>query len=91
MLAATTVANEVVDMGPWIGVISQVIGWTFFIIVLLTLKSFFSYGLSIVIAEAMIKVFDDSKVEKLCRWFANGKEVLAAVREVKEKTSKKLE
>jgi len=71
--------------GPFLGIISQLIGWTFFLIALSMFKEFVSRGFSMAVGEFLLKNVPLDKAEKFVRWFANGDEVLKELGELKEK------
>ena len=79
---------ETVSMTPWISVISLLIGWTFFIIVLSMFKSFISHGFSIAIAEFLLKNCTSEQREKIVRWFGNGEIILEHLKELEEVINK---
>ncbi len=81
--------ETVVSVGPWLGVITTVIMWTGFLITLALLKGFISFGANIAIAEFMLgKGADTTTREKICRWFGNGEEIEAVLRDMDEKMSR---
>lgn len=71
--------------GPFLGIISMLIGWTFFLVALSMFKEFISKGFSMAVAEFLLKSVPLDKAEKFSRWFANGGEVLTELKELKEK------
>ena len=78
--------NEaVMSMTPFIGVISQIIGWSFFIAVLVVLKNFISHGFSMAIAEVLLKTTSIDVQQKMVRWFGNGDVVLEKLNEINER------
>lgn len=78
-----------ISAGPWLGVISAIIMWTGFIIVLSMLKSFISQGVSMAVAEFMLRIEkDQSTREKICRWFANGREIESVLQQIYSKMKK---
>lgn len=78
--------NEVaVSMGPWISVISQIIGWSFFLAVLIVLKNFISHGFSMAIAEILLKSTNIDQRQKMVRWFGNGDVVLEKLEEINDR------
>lgn len=83
LLAAA--ATEIVDVGQWMGVISQIIGWTFFVVILCIMKNYFAYGLSIAVSEFLIKNINEEKCRKIARWFVNGEQILECLEEIKGK------
>ncbi len=70
---------------PFIGIMSQLIGWTFFLIALSMFKEFISRGFSMAVAEFLLKSVPLEKAEKFTRWFANGDGIIESLRELKEK------
>ncbi len=80
--------SGIVGMGPWIGVISQIVGWTFFIIVLTMFKNFLTNGFSMAVAEFILKTNDVKTRQKLVRWFGNGDIILEHLKEMDEKMKK---
>ena len=64
--------DSVVSMVPWIRVISVLIGWTFFIIVLSMFKNFFTQGFSMALADFLLKNCTEDQRVKLLRWLADG-------------------
>lgn len=70
---------------PFIGILSQLIGWTFFLIALSMFKNFISHGFSMAVGEFLLRSVPLDKAEKITRWFANGDEIIEALRELKEK------
>jgi len=71
--------------GPFLGIISQLIGWTFFLIALSMFKEFISKGFSMAVGEFLLKTVPLERAEKFTRWFANGDDVLGELKELKEK------
>lgn len=86
MLAATTPVSF--DMGPWIGVIASIITWTFFLVALAMLKAFITRGISIAVAELMVKS-DSETAQKIARWFSREEDILEVVEEMREKVMPK--
>ena len=71
--------------GPFLGIISQLIGWTMFLIALSMFKEFIGRGFSMAVGEFLLKNVPLEKAEKFTRWFANGDTVLGELKELKEK------
>ncbi len=79
------VSEGLVDMGPFIGLLSLIIGWGGFIIVLSMLKKFISHGLSVALGEFLFRQCSMEQVEKITRWFADGEAVAEHIKELHEK------
>jgi len=71
--------------GPFLAIISQLIGWTFFLVALSMFKEFISKGFSMAVGEFLLKTVPLERAEKFSRWFANGDDVLKELTELKEK------
>jgi len=71
--------------GPFLGIISQLIGWTMFLVALSMFKEFVSRGFSMAVGEFLLKSVPMEKAEKFTRWFANGDAVIDELKELKEK------
>ena len=82
-------ASPVVSMTPWISVISQCIGWTFFLIAASMFKNFISHGLSIAIAEYLLKYGDEGVREKMLKWFADPEVIVEHLKSIEEKLEAK--
>ena len=63
--------EELSSAKPFIGLISQIIMWGGLIFVLSMFKSFISQGLSMALAEWLLKVNDNDLREKVCRWLGD--------------------
>ena len=64
--------------------VGGVIFWIGFIVVLSMLRRFICYGISIGAAE-VLKGANLSVQERMCKWFANGDELLEELQHQKEK------
>ena len=73
------------DVKPFIGILSQLIGWTFFLIALGMFRNFIIHGFSMALAEFLFKVADNGMREKLARWLGNGEVVLDHLKELDKK------
>ena len=73
------------NMGPWIGVINSIVGWTFFLICLAMFKNFISTGFSYALSEMLLKQCNQEQREKLVRWLADGDTVLERLEELDQK------
>ena len=83
--------EAIVGPGAWMSVISAIIGWTFFIIVLSMIKNFLTRGFSMAIGEFLLNTATEAQREKYLRWFGNGDDILEHIKEVETvvKTGKK--
>ena len=70
---------------PFIGIMSQLIGWTFFLIALSMFKEFVSRGFSMAVGEFLVRSVPLEKAEKFTRWFANGDAIIESLDDLKEK------
>lgn len=70
---------------PFIGLMSQLVGWTFFLIALSMFKEFVSRGFSMAVGEFLLKSVPLDKAEKFTRWFAKGDAIIESLTELKEK------
>lgn len=85
------IMENATDMGPFLAILGQVIGWTFFIIVLGMFKKFISQGLSWAIGEFLFANSQDEKLQnRICKWFGNGDEIIKFLKEMEKKQSKKI-
>ena len=73
------------DAGPFVGILGQLITWSFFLVALAMFKNFITHGLSLAIAEFLLKIDDDRVRDKMCRWFVNGELVLERLKMLDEK------
>ena len=76
------------DISPIVSVITLAIGCGTLLIALSMLKGFITHGISVAIAEFFLRNRDLDQVEAMCRWFANGEEIMEYVKQVKEKACK---
>lgn len=76
--------EELTSVKPFIGVISQLIMWGGLIFVLSMFKSFISQGLSMALAEWLLKVNDDSLREKVCRWLGDKGAVIEHLKSIED-------
>jgi len=72
------------SMAPWVGVIGSCLGWIFFLFALGMIKSFISHGVSIAIADFLLKNSGDETREKMIRWLGNKDEILAEIKRIRE-------
>ncbi len=77
--------NFIQSAAPFLGILSQVIGWGFFLMALGMFKNFISKGFSMAIAEYLLKVATNDQRQKIARWFADGDLVLESLQELDEK------
>jgi hypothetical protein len=85
---ATKEASKMADIEPFLGIVSLIICWFCFIIVLAMLKGFISRGFSMALAEFLLKNCSEEKAERLVRWFGNGEDVLEELKLIKETVNK---
>ena len=78
--------EPVVDVAPFVGVITTILTWSFFIIVLAMLKNFIANGFSIAIAEFLLKNCNEETQIKLVRWLSNGDLVLKELQKHENKS-----
>ena len=83
--------EALVDMKPFIGIISQLITWVCFLFAIAMFKNFFSNGLSIAIGEFLINNVSDETRDKIVRWFGNEEIVLEYLKRIDERGAKKEE
>ena len=76
--------EELTSVGPFIGVISQIVMWGGLIFVLSMFRSFISNGISIAIAEWMLKLSDDGLREKVCRWLGDKDTIIEHLKSIEE-------
>lgn len=86
MLASAEVAEEAINAGPYVGVIGQLIMWTGLIVVLAMFKGFVVQGLSLAMAEFLVRNTSEEVQEKVCRWLVNSDQVEAYLKQIKEKS-----
>ena len=72
------------DAGPFVSVISGVIFWIFFLISLGMLKNFIAYGISIAVAEILMKS-DTEMREKIVRWLAEDDKIIEHLENIDKK------
>lgn len=77
-----------ISAGPYLGVITTAIMWFGLVIVICLLKNFFVQGVSLAVAEWLLKLADNDHKEKVCRWLSNGDQVLAYLKILEEKKPK---
>jgi hypothetical protein len=77
-----------IDVGPFLAILGQVIGWTFFLIALAMFKNFISHGFSMAIGEFLLKINDNDLRERLCKWFGNSDVILDHLKEMDKKLAK---
>lgn len=78
--------ESAIDAAPFIGLLSLIIGWSFFIIVLAMLKNFIANGFSVAIAEFLLKNCSEETQIKLVRWLSNGDLVLKELKKHENKS-----
>ncbi len=76
--------EELTGVRPFIGVISQLVMWGGLIFVLGMFRSFISQGLSMALAEWLLKVNDDGVREKVCRWLGDKGAVIEHLKSIEE-------
>lgn len=74
---------------PYISVITTSIMWFGLIIMICLLKNFFVQGVSLAVAEWLLRLSSPEHQQKVCRWLANGDEVMAYLQALSEKENKK--
>jgi len=83
---------EQMTQAPSIGVIVSLVTYTLtcgtFLIALAMIRGFVVRGISLSIAEFILRSRDDEQTQKLCRWFGNGEEIAEYLKDIKEKMSK---
>jgi len=82
MLAAETITF---DAGPWVSVIGAIVMWTGFVITLAMLKNVIAHGVSLAVAEFLIRTENEVLTEKICRWLPKGDQVVNYMRQMDEK------
>ena len=83
MLAET--AEYIPNLGPVVGLAGHVITVIALIVVLSILKGFIVQGVSIAVVEWLLKMSDTDSQYRALRWFADGKQMMKALEEIKEK------
>lgn len=81
-------AANVADMAPIVSLVTYSIGCGTLLIALGMLRGFIVKGISIAIAEFFIRTKDEEQMQRMCRWFANGDEILEYCEDIKEKMKK---
>lgn len=76
--------EELTSVVPFIGVISQIVMWVGLIFVLTMFRGFISHGVSLAIAEWLLKVNDDLVREKVCRWLGDKDTIIEHLESIKE-------
>jgi len=83
---------EQAAQAPNIGVIVNLVTYALacgtFLIALAMIRGFIVRGISMSIAEFMLKAKDREQTQQLCRWFGNGDEIEEYLKDIKEKMSK---
>ena len=77
--------TSLVNAGPFVGIISQLIMWSGLIACLMIFRSFISNGFSMAIAEYLLKVADNELREKMVRWLGNGSRVMDELKRLDKK------
>ena len=82
---AVEAVEAVVNMAPYVGIITHLIGWTGVIILLSIFYKAITHALAIAITEFLLKYSCQDKREWLLRWFGNREELLQVLKELDEK------
>ena len=77
-------SGSLISMGPLVGILSQIVTWTGFVIVLGILKNFVTHGMSIFLAEFLFKQCNIKQQAKLTRVLANGDVILEELKSMKK-------
>ena len=80
------IADASIDAGPFIGVISQIIMWVGLLTALGVLKGFIVQGLSLAMAEFLIRAPSEEVLEKVCRWLVRGDQVKDYLKQIKDRS-----
>jgi len=72
-----------------IGFVSHMITCGTLVIVVVLLRGFVVHGISVAVAEFFIRSRDEEMLERMCRWFGNGSEILSHVKKVHKTVEKK--
>ena len=78
------------DPDSVVKLVGTVVFWIGFVVILSMLRRFICYGISVGAAE-VLKGANESIQERMCKWFANGDEILDELRLTKEKNDNKQE
>lgn len=68
-----------------INLMSHLITCVVFLIALAMCRGFVVRGISLAIAEYLLRLDDEEKISWMCRWFGNGKEISEYLLEIKNK------
>jgi len=74
-------------MEPFVGVIGGLIGWIFFTIIVGMFRSMISYGVSLAIADMLVKASPDVR-EKIVQWFGDRKAIEGYLKSLDDKLIK---
>jgi len=80
--------ENISDIGPVVSLIGHAITAGAFLIALSMLRGFIIHGISLAIAEFFIRAKDEEQMQRMCRWFAEGDEILEHLKEIREKQKK---
>ena len=74
------------DVTPFIGVISSVVTWIFFLIALAVLKDYISKGFGFALGEFLLKSANKEQREKIVRYFgSNGETVIEYLKGIQDR------
>ncbi len=73
---------EIASMAPILGLVSQVVFLIGIIVVISMLKNLIAHGVSLAIADWLMKHADDSWRERVCRWLADKGEILDYLKKI---------
>jgi hypothetical protein len=81
-------ASNPADMAPIVSLVTYAIGCGTLLIALGMLRGFITKGISIAVAEFFLRSNDQEQIQKMCRWFGSGDEILEYYEDIKEKMAK---
>jgi len=80
-------AENPINLSVFISPITYIIGFMGCIVLLSMLKSFIAHGVSIAITEWLLNHSSDAERMKVVRWFANGDDIMDALKRIEKNTS----
>ena len=76
-------ASQIVDVKPFIGVISQGIMWVGFLTFVVMIRGIISKGVCMAVCEILNNSREET-VQRVVRWFTKSDQILEAIEELKE-------
>jgi len=87
LLAETTV-QAIPDLSVITPIVYLCLQGLILIIIISMFKGFITHGISIAVAEWLLKMSDNDSQHRVVRWFANGEKIEELLTEIRDRTTK---